>query len=92
MTFEDLVNQFVDTMNGTCNGAYQFSIEVEGEDMDIDQAIAHFQFNEEEFWYAVDDRIFNCSTCGWWSEISECEQSQYGEQVCTQCYEDELNG
>lgn len=42
--------------------------------------------NDLEFCNALDDEVFQCADCGWWSEISEVSENENnGEQVCTDC-------
>jgi hypothetical protein len=39
----------------------------------------------EDIW----GEIFRCSTCGWWSEISEESGSDESELICNDCAENE---
>lgn len=33
----------------------------------------------------IDNHIFNCTTCGWWYEVNECNDDD-GDSECDGCY------
>jgi anaerobic selenocysteine-containing dehydrogenase len=35
----------------------------------------------------IDQEVFQCTTCGWWCEISDNVDSESGEMICTDCGE-----
>lgn len=68
------IDGLIEYLSGTCK-----SIEEAQETFGIEELTE----DEQE---QIDNEIFNCSICGWWSSIEEC-QDDYGEQVCTECYD-----
>lgn len=39
--------------------------------------------------YIVDTIVFSCGHCGWYCEACDIHDSQNGEWICSQCYQDE---
>lgn len=69
------IDELVEYLQGTCNTLEQ-GMEICG----IDPAF------EDEITAAIDDEIFLCAGCGWWDEISACNDDS-GEQLCPDCVE-----
>lgn len=70
------VEEVADHLRGTCKdlaGALP-----EGIDED-DLAIADHN--------ALDDKVFCCKRCGWWSDVSELADTESGALVCEECHE-----
>lgn len=50
---------------------------------------AHYEdFSDDATFCAVlDSLVFECTGCGWWCEIGECnDHPESGEWVCVECY------
>ena len=43
--------------------------------------------NDTAFLAMIDERVFNCVSCGWWCSQDECNESPLGEWVCDECKE-----
>ena len=42
-------------------------------------------YTEEEL-SELDELVFCCTECNWWSDKEECEESDLGEWICQQCH------
>lgn len=77
------VNSVIENLQGTCmNGI--------GDALDE----LYPGMNEEDLtsqdYDAIDQSLFECSSCGWWCETSESNTDPYSEdsdQYCDDCYE-----
>lgn len=63
------MQEIVDNLNGTCSSILNVLNEGEEETKELNDYI--------------DQRIFECETCGWWCELSEMSESE--EWSCTDC-------
>lgn len=81
MTKEDLANDIIDQLRGTCDDL-MFLVDNLDED-----ALEVFEDNELFITGQMDDQIFRCEQCCWWCEVSE--MSQEIDEVCNNCYEED---
>lgn len=75
------VNKIIETCSGSCMETIQSAIEFHYPEMDEDD------LTEDDINH-IDNEIFNCSTCGWWCEISDESGTQENELVCNDCAEE----
>ena len=75
MEEETRIQTLIDYLQGTCKslGEGCNDLEIDEEDLTDDEL--------EE----LDLQIFNCSQCGWWSEICEDSGTGEGEFICNDC-------
>lgn len=80
----ELVEDIASELEGTCSVSN-----------DLSNIIEEAGFNEDtlpiSFFQAIDEKIFCCANCGWWCSSDEKEYSQYDEEICSQCKDDEEN-
>lgn len=72
---DDLSNQqkafiLIEALEGTCNGLWSVADNLE---IEINENITDI----------IDDHIFECNCCGWWSPISEMDN--YEDWICYEC-------
>lgn len=77
------INTLAETLQGTTL-TLQGAIEDLYDDMDENDLIS-------EDYEALGQLIFNCTICGWWYEISENVESEDGEMICQDCFEDDID-
>jgi hypothetical protein len=71
----DLVRSIIDDLQGTCKSLTEAC---ENHNLDFDE----LDFDELD---ELDQNIFCCDSCGWWYEISEEAEAEYG-QFCENCF------
>lgn len=77
-SLRDLADEVAADLVGTCQGLY----DALGEDRE------HLQ-DDIEFCRLLDDRVMECSTCGWWVEANDGDFPLDGNEfVCTECLGD----
>lgn len=80
---EELATKVAEFLNGTCATLTGVLIQFEAEGADDDK----------EFCAALDDKVFECDTCGWWHELSELASNDDGtdsvELRCQACADDD---
>jgi len=69
---EETLNSLINALQGTC--------------MSLDEACSDLGINEDDLTEQdhsfIDQEIFRCETCAWWSEVSEMSME---DSVCTEC-------
>lgn len=64
---------------------------LQGTALTLEEGCNQLGFSETELrendYADIDNEIFRCETCGWWSEV--CEMSESEDGVCIDCKEDE---
>ena len=68
----DKAFKLIDALEGTCEGLHSMAEQLGIDDVD-----------DTEITNIIDDHIFECSCCGWWSPISE--MSDYEDWICYDC-------
>lgn len=69
MDKEHRANELADQLQGTCKCLADFATEAEQNDIELMELL--------------DDRVFECESCGWWCEISEA--SEKDDSTCIDC-------
>lgn len=85
MDYTSFAQEIVDHLQGTCDEIMTY-IDNRIEEDDIDEE--WFRKNELQIMDYVDNRIFNCSQCGWWCEAGDWvdQGDDYsGEEICSDC-------
>ena len=62
-----------DKLLGTCNGL-----------QNLPNELLAFE-DSSEFCAALDDRVFECTDCGWWFEQPAHDNPETSEWVCEEC-------
>lgn len=75
----DEYNALIEQLRGTCDTLDNVLFREDKE---------HLQ-DHMPFLDYMDNHIFQCTQCSWWCEISEAEDSAYGELICNDCAESE---
>lgn len=74
---KEIADQIIDHLNGSCDP--------------LEQACEDFGVDADEFLdkYAseLDERIFNCESCGWWYEVGQHGEDPHGREICYNCEE-----
>jgi hypothetical protein len=78
-TIDQLVGEVTDDLRGTCKSLNDVLSSIDREDLE----------NNKEFLDALDEEIFCCDKCSWWSEISEMAEDCGDVFICQECHDDE---
>jgi hypothetical protein len=78
----DIEEQIIFDLQGTGNTLEQV----------LEQHNALHLQNDAQFLHNLDNQIFECCCCGWWCDLGEvASHPDSGEDVCSDCYEEEEN-
>ena len=47
------------------------------------------KFDDDKMYEEIDNNYFMCACCGYWHDIGESNESEDGETVCENCFEEE---
>lgn len=75
------INQMINDLNGSCQSIEEWINSMYEDDFNWMTDLTQAELEE------LDSEIFQCCECGWWMN-QPAEENQYGEWVCTDCYED----
>lgn len=71
----DKWNEIIEELRGSCKSLNEVLYNHDREDLEDDMNFLGYLYQE----------IFNCTSCGWWYEISEESGVAEGELICNDC-------
>lgn len=76
------IEEFMNYLRGSCTSLEEAGNQLYGEDFDWISDLTQGELQQ------LDTEIFQCIECGWWND-KPAEENEWGEWVCTDCYDDE---
>jgi hypothetical protein len=68
------VHDLISNLNGSCNTINE----------ELPYGMDEEDLTEEDR-AVINETIFECDTCGWWYDIEEMNESEGGENICSDC-------